>query len=170
VGGSECQRLQGDTGSAAHGRTGRPSLKNRLRETQAGPAPTPAGPACWHDPAHRALAGDELLAAAAQEALVRSAPVTATPTVRPLTLDEARQLALGNHKAPALARLNVEEKQYTREAEQSIAKAEAALKVARMDYLPDVNVLGGDTNQTGASYIQQTVGYIGVSASYPLWE
>jgi outer membrane protein TolC len=71
--------------------------------------------------------------------------------------DDAVQFALANNPE-------------VREAEQSIAKAEAALKVARMDYLPDVNVLGGYANQTGASYIQQNIGYVGVSASYTLWE
>ena len=57
-----------------------------------------------------------------------------------------------------------------REAEANIAKAEAALKVAKMDYLPDVNVVGGWGNQTGASYIQPNFGYIGVTGSYTLWE
>jgi outer membrane protein TolC len=57
-----------------------------------------------------------------------------------------------------------------REAEANIAKAEAALKVAKMDYLPDVNVIGGWGNQTGASYIQDNFGYVGVTGSYTLWE
>jgi outer membrane protein len=57
-----------------------------------------------------------------------------------------------------------------REAEQTILKAEAALQVARMSYLPDVNVVGGYANQTGASYIQQNIGYLGVTANYTFWE
>lgn len=56
------------------------------------------------------------------------------------------------------------------EAQQSITKAEAALKVARMDCLPDVNVIGGYANQTGASYIQDNIGYVGVTASYTFWD
>jgi outer membrane protein TolC len=57
-----------------------------------------------------------------------------------------------------------------REAEQNIAKAQAALKVAKMDYLPDVNVVGGYANQTGANYIQDNIGYVGVTATYTFWE
>lgn len=57
-----------------------------------------------------------------------------------------------------------------REAEQNIVKAEAAMKLAKMDYLPDVNVIGGYANQTSASYIQPDIGYLGVSASYTFWE
>lgn len=57
-----------------------------------------------------------------------------------------------------------------REAEQQIAKAEAGHQVARMDYLPDVNVIGGYANQTGASYIQPNIGYLGVTANYTFWD
>jgi outer membrane protein TolC len=56
------------------------------------------------------------------------------------------------------------------EAEQEIAKAEAALKVARMDYLPDVNIVGGYANQTDASYIQDNFTYLGITANYTFWE
>jgi outer membrane protein TolC len=57
-----------------------------------------------------------------------------------------------------------------REAAQSIAKAEAGLRVARMGYLPDVNVVGGYANQTGADYIQDNIGFVGVTAGMTLWE
>src|SRR5262249_37580067 len=57
-----------------------------------------------------------------------------------------------------------------REAEQAIAKAHAALKVARMDYLPDVNVMGGVANQTFANYIQDDFAYLGITASYTFWD
>jgi outer membrane protein TolC len=57
-----------------------------------------------------------------------------------------------------------------REAEQAVAKAEAALKVARMAYLPDISVVGGFANQTIASYIQPDIGYVGVVGSWTLWE
>jgi outer membrane protein len=57
-----------------------------------------------------------------------------------------------------------------REAEQTIVKAEAAMKIAKMDYLPDVNIIGGYANQTSASYIQPDIGYLGVTASYTFWE
>src|SRR5262249_12348613 len=56
------------------------------------------------------------------------------------------------------------------EAQQSIAKAEAALQVARMAYLPDVNVVGGFANQTVANYIQPDIGYLGITASITFWE
>jgi outer membrane protein TolC len=71
--------------------------------------------------------------------------------------DEAAQLALGH--SPEV-----------REAEQSIAKADAAMKVAKMAYLPDVNVIGGYANQQVASYVQPNIGYIGVTGSYTFWE
>jgi outer membrane protein TolC len=67
--------------------------------------------------------------------------------------DEAVQRALTNN--PQI-----------REAETSIAKAEAALQAAKVDYLPDVNLLGGYLNQSFASYIQPNIGYVGVTASY----
>jgi outer membrane protein len=57
-----------------------------------------------------------------------------------------------------------------REAAQTICKAEAAMKIARMAYLPDVNVVGGFANQTGASYIQQNITYVGVTGSYTFFE
>ena len=57
-----------------------------------------------------------------------------------------------------------------REAEQGIAKAEAALQIAKMDYLPDVNIVGGFANQTAANYIQPDIGYLGITANYTLWE
>jgi outer membrane protein TolC len=57
-----------------------------------------------------------------------------------------------------------------REAEQSIAKAEAAMKVAKMAYIPDVSVVGGYANQTAASYIEPNIGYVGVTGSYTFWE
>jgi outer membrane protein TolC len=57
-----------------------------------------------------------------------------------------------------------------REAAQVIAKAEAGLRVARMDYLPDVNVIGGYQNQSAVSAIQPNFSFVGVTASMTLWE
>jgi outer membrane protein TolC len=82
-------------------------------------------------------------------------PVPPAPPVR--CADEAVQYALAS---------NAE----VREAEQNIAKAEAALKIARMSCLPDVNVLGGYANQTGADYIQDNIGYVGLTATHVFWE
>jgi outer membrane protein TolC len=72
--------------------------------------------------------------------------------------------------ADEAARLAVSCNGEVREAEETIAKAEAALKIARMDYLPDVNVIGGYANQTGASYIQPNFGYLGITGSYTLFD
>jgi outer membrane protein TolC len=82
-------------------------------------------------------------------------PVPALPGVQ--NVDQAGQMALV---------CNPE----VREAEQTIAKAEAALKVARMDYLPDVNIIGGYANQTDASYIQDNFTYLGITANYTFFE
>jgi outer membrane protein TolC len=57
-----------------------------------------------------------------------------------------------------------------REAEQNIVKAEAALKVARMAYLPDVNVVGGYADQKFADYIQHNIGFVGVTANFTVFE
>ncbi len=39
-----------------------------------------------------------------------------------------------------------------------------------MAYLPDVNLVSGYANQTGASYIQPNIGYLGLTANYTFWE
>jgi outer membrane protein TolC len=57
-----------------------------------------------------------------------------------------------------------------REAEQGVVKAEAALKVARMAYLPDVNVIGGSADQHFADYIQHGFSFVGVTANYTVFE
>jgi outer membrane protein TolC len=57
-----------------------------------------------------------------------------------------------------------------REAQQSVEKAEAALQVARMDYLPNVSVLGGWANQTAASYIEPNIGYVALTGTYTFWD
>jgi outer membrane protein len=82
-------------------------------------------------------------------------PVPGEPGVR--CADEAAQRALACSAE-------------VREAEQNIAKARAALQVARMDYLPDVNVIGGYQNQSATPTIQPNFGFVGVTASYTFWE
>jgi outer membrane protein len=52
------------------------------------------------------------------------------------------------------------------EAAQNIAKAQAATHAAQLDSIPTIVALGGFTNQTAASYMQQNFGYIGVMGSY----
>jgi outer membrane protein TolC len=53
-----------------------------------------------------------------------------------------------------------------REAEQNIAKAEAAVRAAKLDYVPSIALIGGYTNQTAADYIQPNIGYVGVLGTY----
>jgi outer membrane protein TolC len=67
--------------------------------------------------------------------------------------DEAVSLALAN--SPDI-----------REAEETIAKARAAVAAAKLDYVPSIALIGGYTNQTTADYIQPNIGYIGVMGSY----
>jgi outer membrane protein TolC len=70
---------------------------------------------------------------------------------------EAAQLALAHNPE-------------VREAEQGVAKAEAALQVARMAYLPDVNVLGGWANQTAAPSIEPNIAYFAMTGTYTFWD
>jgi outer membrane protein TolC len=72
--------------------------------------------------------------------------------------------------AEAAAELAVACNPEIRAAQQDIAKAEAAMKIARMAYLPDINVMGGYANQTSASYIQPNIGFFGVVGSYTFFE
>ena len=53
-----------------------------------------------------------------------------------------------------------------REAEQTICKAHAALTAGKLDFVPSIGLVGGYVNQTGASYVQQDIGYVGVVGSY----
>jgi outer membrane protein TolC len=82
-------------------------------------------------------------------------PIPAEPPVR--CADEAVQAALANNPE-------------VREAEQTIAKARAALQVARADYLPDINMIGGYANQTGATYIQPNISYLGLFGTWTMFE
>lgn len=79
------------------------------------------------------------------------------PPVPVACADEAAQHALTNN--PQI-----------REAQQNINKARAGLRAAKMDYLPDVNVIGGYSGQTAADYIQENFAFVGVTASYTFWD
>jgi outer membrane protein TolC len=52
----------------------------------------------------------------------------------------------------------------------TVEKARAALKVAKAEFIPDVNIFGSYFNQTAASYIQPNFGAFGVSASYTFFD
>ena len=56
------------------------------------------------------------------------------------------------------------------QAEQDAVKAEAALKLAKLDYLPNVMVFGGYVNQNGINAIQSDFSYAGVMANITLFE
>jgi outer membrane protein TolC len=71
--------------------------------------------------------------------------------------------------ADAAAQVALAHSPEVREAQQTIRKAEAGLKVARMDYLPDVNIIGGWANQTLGSYMQPNFGYLGITGTYTFW-
>ncbi|HEV3261154.1 MAG TPA: TolC family protein [Gemmataceae bacterium] len=51
------------------------------------------------------------------------------------------------------------------EAQQTILKAQAAVAAGKLDYVPSIAMVGGYVNQTGASYMQQDIGYVGVVGS-----
>jgi outer membrane protein TolC len=53
-----------------------------------------------------------------------------------------------------------------RAAEQDVVKAHAAVAAAKVDYLPNIAVVGGYANQTFADYMQQNFEYMGVVGSY----
>ena len=79
------------------------------------------------------------------------------PAVTVTCADEAAQHALANNPQ-------------VREAHQNITKARAGLRAAKMEYLPDVNVVGGYSGQTAADYIQDNFAFVGVTASYTFWD
>ena len=82
------------------------------------------------------------------------------PALPPVTVtcaDQAAQYALANNPQ-------------VREAQQNITKAQAGLRAAKMECLPDVNVVGGGAAQSFADYIQREFAFIGVTASYTFWD
>jgi outer membrane protein len=52
------------------------------------------------------------------------------------------------------------------EAHQNIIKAEAAVAAGKVDFFPNIALLGGYTNQSAFSFIQQDIGYLSVVGSY----
>ena len=53
-----------------------------------------------------------------------------------------------------------------REAQQTIAKAEAGVCAGKLDYVPSFAVVGGYLNQTAADYVQPNIAYVGVVGTY----
>jgi outer membrane protein TolC len=56
------------------------------------------------------------------------------------------------------------------QADWTAAKAEVAVKVAKVDWLPDVAVLGGYVSNDGINVIQHDVGYVALTANMPIFE
>jgi outer membrane protein TolC len=57
-----------------------------------------------------------------------------------------------------------------REAELTVKKAQAGVRVAKVDYLPNVVLMGGYANQSFADYIQPNFSYVGVTGSYTFFD
>jgi outer membrane protein TolC len=56
------------------------------------------------------------------------------------------------------------------QADQDAVKAEAGVRVAKVDWLPDVPLMGGYVNQNGINVIQNDITYGAVAVNYPLFE
>ena len=56
------------------------------------------------------------------------------------------------------------------QADWTAAKAEAGVKVAQVDWLPDVALLGGYVNNDGINVIQHDIGYVALTANMPIFE
>jgi outer membrane protein TolC len=67
------------------------------------------------------------------------------------------------------AALAVQVSPEVREAQENIAKATAAVAAAKVDYLPQVAVVGGYANQTVMDYVQPNIGYFGVTGTWTLF-
>jgi outer membrane protein len=55
------------------------------------------------------------------------------------------------------------------EAQQTVLKGQAAVAAGKLDFLPSIGLTGGYVNQTGASYIQPNIGYIGAAGTWTLF-
>lgn len=53
-----------------------------------------------------------------------------------------------------------------RKAQQTIAKAQAAVCAGKLDYVPSISAFGGYLNQTATSFVQPNISYLGVVGSY----
>jgi outer membrane protein TolC len=56
------------------------------------------------------------------------------------------------------------------EALAGVAKAQAGLAAKKLDYIPDVNVMGGYVNQVGIPAIQDNIGFVGVFANFTIFD
>jgi outer membrane protein len=79
------------------------------------------------------------------------------PVIETISATQATQQALAN--SPEIV-----------EAEQTVVKAEAATKLSKLEYVPDVAVIGGYSFQTVIPALPNDFSYIGVVASYTLFD
>jgi outer membrane protein TolC len=56
-----------------------------------------------------------------------------------------------------------------KEAGQNVLKADAALQAGKLDFMPSIGLTAGYINQTGASYIEPNIGYIGAAGTWTLF-
>src|SRR5262249_20400560 len=83
--------------------------------------------------------------------LVLEDPMPPVPPVH--SADEAASLALACNPQ-------------VQEAAATITKANAALQIAKSEFLPDINIFGSYFNQTAVPIIQPNFGAVGIIASY----
>ena len=92
------------------------------------------------------------------------------PLCTTLELVEPALPVLPFHCADDVIGLALGDNPEIREAQQTILKAKAAVAAGKLDYMPSIAAMGGYVNQTGASYIQQDIGYIGVVGNWTLFD
>jgi outer membrane protein TolC len=84
------------------------------------------------------------------------------PLCTALELVEPPLPELAYHCADDVIALALTASPEIREAQQTIAKADAAVAAGKLDYVPSIAVMGGYLNQQAADYIQTNIGYVGV--------
>jgi len=97
---------------------------------------------------------NEMIGLPAETELELAAPLPAEETI---TLVEATSQAMSSNTAVI-------------EAEQTVAKARAASKLSKMEYIPDVAVLGGYSYQTAIPLLPRDFSFIGVIATYNVFD
>jgi len=90
------------------------------------------------------------------------------PLCTTLDLEEPPLPVLPFHCADDAVSLALANSPDIRSAQQTICKAEAALKAGKLDYMPSIGAVGGYLNQQFADYIQPNIGYVGVVGSWTL--
>ncbi|MBZ5697449.1 MAG: TolC family protein [Acidobacteriia bacterium] len=84
-------------------------------------------------------------------------PVMPAPFSENISASEAAEKALQNN--PEVV-----------EAEQTLVKAQAVSKLSKLDYVPDVAVIGGYAYQNAVPLLPNDFSYVGVMASYNLFD